>query len=199
MRTFKDAEGREWKLSITVPGIERVLKATGLNIVNPLAPRVGVPQREQPDILTLLLNDVGVFFKVLGALLARQMEKEAIKPEDFAESLDAKALGAAWNAFREEWNDFFRSRSQPEMVTLLDQQAKAQATEAGATVKYADEAATVALAVMENELEKAKEKALRKADDKETPTTTEKPTETPSTASASATSGPESAASPPAA
>lgn len=196
MQPFHDAEGREWKLSMTVPGIERVLKATGLNIVNPLAPKVGAPQHEQPDILTLLLNDVVLFSKVLGALLARQFEKAEVKPEDFAEALDTAALGAAWQAFREEWNDFFRSRNQPEMISLLDQQAKNQGTQAGAMTTYADEAANISMKKIEKKL--GEERAKVTASPEATPPETLQ-SASPSTASDSATSGPESSVSTPAA
>lgn len=195
MRTFKDAEGREWKISITVPGIERVLAATGLNIVNPLAPKVGAPQHEQPDILTLLLNDVSVFAKVVGALLARQFEKEAVKPEDFAEALDSTALGAAWKAFREEWNDFFQSRSQPEMVTLLDQQAMAQAKMTGIVTEFSPKA----MEAMEAKANESLAKAAKGDTPSEPVPETPKPSAKPSTVSASVTSGPVSVASTPAA
>jgi hypothetical protein len=195
MRPFKDAEGREWKLSMTVPGIERVLQATGLNIVNPLAPKVGAPQHEQPDILTLLLNDVVTFSKVLQALLNRQLEKEAVKPEDFAEALDTEALGSAWRAFREEWNDFFQSRSQPEMVTLLDQQAAAQTKMTGIVTELSPKA----MEAMETKANEALTKATKLDTPFEPVPETPKPSVKPSMASASVTSGPVSAASTPAA
>jgi hypothetical protein len=122
MTSFIDSLDREWNISLNVGSIERVEAKTGINLANPLAPFSNRPQTEQPDVLNMLRNNLGLFGAVLVALLSRQLKRVGIEVEDFLEDIDAESTQRAWLAFRKEWGDFFQSRNQPEMETLLKAQ-----------------------------------------------------------------------------
>lgn len=122
MKSFKDTEGREWVVEVHVTAIKRVQGLLGLDLY--------------------ALVDDG--FKGLGELLAHpvklvdviyvlckpQADERGITDEDFGRAMRGDAIGAAADAFLEEYVDFFRG---PQRAALREVIAKARAVEAKVT------------------------------------------------------------------
>ena len=111
MRTFKDAAGRTWNLSITVDAIKRVMGSVGVNLSELHA--------GEPPLIVRLEADAILLFDVIFQLVAPQASAVGVTAEQFAASIDAKSVGPAATAFWEELADFFQSL-RPAMRAMIE-------------------------------------------------------------------------------
>lgn len=100
MRTFKDAKGREWQVSVTVSSIKRVKALAGLDIL-----------RVQ-DHLQRLMSDPELLANVLCAIVRPQLEAQGISDEEFGEGLAGDPIDQATRALVEDLADFFPQPAQ---------------------------------------------------------------------------------------
>jgi hypothetical protein len=110
MRTFKDADGREWAVEVTMRTVRSVREATD-GRVDLLA--VFTPEFSQ------LLADPFVLAAVLYAVCRKRAEEKAIDADGFADGLRGDALDAASTALLEAVADFFPSRQRELLLVAL--------------------------------------------------------------------------------
>lgn len=100
MKTFRDAQGREWTVEVNVTALKRVKDATGVDLTKVIDP--------ESDVISRLSEDVFLLFDVVCALLKPQLEKHGLSAEEFGAGLDEDATEKAATALFEGIIDFFR-------------------------------------------------------------------------------------------
>jgi hypothetical protein len=100
MQVFKDSEGEEWTLAITVAGLKRVRAKHHIDLLK--VSQGETPLGEQLGMDHLLLADV------IFTLLEPEANTREVSAEEFAIRLGGAALGAAMGAFWQELTDFFQ-------------------------------------------------------------------------------------------
>jgi hypothetical protein len=115
VRSFKDADGREWVLSVHVGVIRRIRQATDVDL----------PKLIDDGLKGLreLLRDPCKLCDVLFVMVKDQADKKGITDEQFGAALGGDALGEAADAFVEALVDFFPKARQ---AALRDVLAKAR-------------------------------------------------------------------------
>jgi len=114
MKTFTDAGGRTWTITLTLGTAMHVKAKLGIDL---LQPEVG-----DPPLLTRLGTDEMLLGEVLCAMLESQFEKHNVTAEDVQASFDGQTLLAAQKAFYEEMIDFFRSRGRNDRAKAVAKQ-----------------------------------------------------------------------------
>ncbi len=114
MKTFTDAAGRTWSISLTLGSAMAVKDRLKVDL---LQPEVGYP-----PLLTRLGTDEILLGEVLCALLEDQFENHNVTAADVRRAFDGKTLLAAQTAFYEELIDFFRSRGRADRATAAAKQ-----------------------------------------------------------------------------
>ncbi|RIK82886.1 MAG: hypothetical protein DCC68_05060 [Planctomycetota bacterium] len=123
MPSFKDANGREWLVTVDVAQIRRVRQRLKLNLAD----------LQEGDLL-LRLADPVTLVDVLFVLVLPQAEEKNVSDEQFASALGGDTLTEATTALLEALCDFFQEpqrtflrmvlaatkRKQAEAMTLLE-------------------------------------------------------------------------------
>jgi hypothetical protein len=117
MRIFKDGQGREWTLAITIGAVKR-LKAA-LEDVD--LTRIG---EGDPPLCDRLTGDVILLCDVLFCLVKAQAESLSVDEAQFAELLGGDVLRKAILAFWGELTDFFRDLDRPDVARLTEARRK---------------------------------------------------------------------------
>jgi hypothetical protein len=116
MKTFNDAAGRTWTISLTLGTAARVKDALGLDLLQ--------PESGDPPLLTRLGTDELLLGEVICCLLAGQLEAQKVTEEQVRDAFDGNTLLAAQKAFYEELIDFFRGRGRADRAKAVAAQAK---------------------------------------------------------------------------
>jgi len=114
MRTFKDAAGRTWTVSVTIGTAMRVKDKLQVDLLR--------PEEGQPPLLTRLALDEVLLAEVLCALIEAQFEAQKVTAEDVYAAFDGATLLAAQTAFYEELHDFFLKRGRTHTATAIRKQ-----------------------------------------------------------------------------
>jgi len=115
MKTFTDAAGRTWTISLNLGTAMAVKDKLGVDLLQ--------PESGDPPLLTRLGTDEMLLGEVLCALLASQFETHKVSDADVRTSFDGATLLAAQKAFYEELVDFFRSRGRADRARAVETQA----------------------------------------------------------------------------
>ena len=129
MKTFTDAAGGEWRVSLTIGVMDEIQDAVGLDF---LQPHVG-----DPSPLQAILSD-RTFLSVLGACLEPAAGDAPTDPKAIRRLFDGRTLGAAKRAFGEELIDFFRQGGEPEVVRLIEKAVEARIVAARLAIEQMD-------------------------------------------------------------
>ena len=114
MRTFRDTEGREWVLSLTLGSLRRIKASAGLDMLD-----LGQWDKQASNPFLRLSRDVVTLADTLCALCQTQMTERGISEDQFAEALGGQSIDDALIALVEEWSDFFRhARKETEALIL---------------------------------------------------------------------------------
>lgn len=113
MRTFRDNEGREWVLALTLGSLRRIKASAGLDMLD-----LGKWDKEASNPFLRLTRDAVTLADTLCALCHTQIVERQITEEQFAESLGGQSIDDALIALVEEWADFFR-QGRREMDSML--------------------------------------------------------------------------------
>ena len=116
MKTFNDAAGRTWTISLTLGTAARVKDALGLDLLQ--------PESGDPPLLTRLGTDELLLGEVICCLLAGQFEAHKVNEQEVRDAFDGTTLLAAQQAFYEELIDFFRGRGRTDRAKAVAAQAK---------------------------------------------------------------------------
>jgi len=114
MKTFTDAGGRTWTITLTLGTAMHVKAKLGIDLLQ--------PEAGDPPLLTRLGTDEMLLGEVLCAMLESQFEKNNVTAEDVQASFDGQTLLAAQKAFYEEMIDFFRSRGRNDRAKAVAKQ-----------------------------------------------------------------------------
>lgn len=111
MAKFKDADGREWILRITVGGFEQLRDRLDIDLYQLVDGRMGG--------LSALLRDPVRLASACWVLCAEQAEAANCDRPAFFDAIWGEALGAAAEAFMEAMVDFFPDARTREMLRLV--------------------------------------------------------------------------------
>jgi len=119
MKTFTDAAGRTWTISITIGSVMQVKAKLGIDLMHP---EVG-----DPPLLTRIATDDLLLAEIICTLLEGQFEAQHVTEQDVYAAFDGATLAAVHDAFFAEWTDFFLSRKRPDLARGLQKQTAALA------------------------------------------------------------------------
>lgn len=116
MRKFKDRNGREWSIDLTIGTVARVRKESGkrFDLLDPSSVVDG------EKLSTVLDEDLATVYEVLWHIVEPQAVAAGITAEQFGEAMAADCIIAAQAALFGEWLDFFRDVQRPDLATALD-------------------------------------------------------------------------------
>ena len=114
MKTFNDAAGRTWTLSLTLGTAMAVKAKLDIDLLQ--------PEAGDPPLLTRLGTDELLLGEVLCALLEGQFEAHKVTGDDVRAAFDGRTLLAAQEAFYQELEDFFRMRGRGDRALAVAKQ-----------------------------------------------------------------------------
>ena len=114
MKTFNDAAGRTWTLTLNLGTAMRVKAKLDIDLLQ--------PEAGDPPLLTRLGTDEMLLGEVLCAMLEGQFETHKVTDEDVRASFDGETLLAAQKAFYEELIGFFQSRGRNDRAKAVAKQ-----------------------------------------------------------------------------
>jgi len=116
VRKFKDRNGREWSIDLTIGAVARVRKESGkrFDLLDPSSAVDG------EKLSTVLDEDLAAVYEVLWHIVEPQAVAAGVTAEQFGEAMAADCIIAAQAALFAEWLDFFRDVQRPDLATALD-------------------------------------------------------------------------------
>jgi hypothetical protein len=99
MHMFKDDQGREWTLSLTVAGVKKIKAVLKVDLL--------APPGEGEDPIGRLTGSPLEALDAIHVLIGDQVTAANLNREAVDESLGGEALGDAFTAFTAEIEDFF--------------------------------------------------------------------------------------------
>lgn len=118
MATFRDGNGREWHINVTVADVKRVKEQTGLLLTSL------VEDRLMP--LATLVSDPVKLVDTVWVLIEPQAKAAGLTDEQFGQSLSGDSVDQMAKAFMEALTDFFPKRQSAMLKTLLTKQKDLQ-------------------------------------------------------------------------
>jgi hypothetical protein len=116
MKTFNDAAGRTWTISLNLGTAIAVKDALGIDLLQ--------PEQGDPPLLTRLGTDELLLGEVLCCLLAGQFETHKVTDAEVRAAFDGDTLLAAQKAFYEELVGFFQSRGRADRARAVATQQR---------------------------------------------------------------------------
>ena len=114
MKTFTDAAGRTWTISLNLGTAMAVKGKLDIDLLQ--------PEAGDPPLLTRLGTDEMLLGEVLCALLEGQFEAHQVREEEVRAAFDGQTLLAAQKAFYEELIAFFQSRGRTDRAKAVAKQ-----------------------------------------------------------------------------
>jgi len=114
MKTFNDAAGRTWTLTLNLGTAMAVKAKLDIDLLQ--------PEAGDPPLLTRLGTDEMLLGEVLCAMLEGQFVTHKVSEDDVRSGFDGQTLLAAQKAFYEELIDFFRSRGRNDRAKAVAKQ-----------------------------------------------------------------------------
>lgn len=144
MRTFKDTNGREWRVDLNVTVIRQIRQLTGCDLGNASL---------DGDVVETVMSNVERFADVLFASIKEQADAEDVTDVEFGRALNGDVISEALDVFLAELVDFFPETKRPVLRAVIDKIREAErAVMAAATKKVCDLDTTALVAqVMANE------------------------------------------------
>jgi hypothetical protein len=114
--SFRDSEGRTWKLKMTLGVARRVADELGIDLLD-----LTSAQKDGEPLMTRLGVDLSLLVDVLYLMVKPQADQQGVDSETFGESLDGDTIAEARTAFWEALSDFFR-RLRPGTAKAIEKQ-----------------------------------------------------------------------------
>jgi hypothetical protein len=114
MKTFTDAAGRTWTLTLNLGTAMTVKAKLDIDLLQ--------PEAGDPPLLTRLGTDEMLLGEVLCAMLESQFATHNLTEDDVRNAFDGQTLLAAQKAFYKELIDFFRSRGRNDRAKAVAKQ-----------------------------------------------------------------------------
>lgn len=122
MRQFKDKDGREWPIDLTVGTALRVKQESGgkFNLFDPESEVAGMPGRKLVSVVFAeQLSDYADLWELIYHVMG---PADKPSPEDFGAAMAGDCLIAAQRVLLEEWQDFFRGLQRRDLSLVLEKQ-----------------------------------------------------------------------------
>ena len=103
MRSFIDKEGQPWTVEVTVGHLMNIKTQLGLNLF------------DEPETLP---ESIAKCVEILWVTCMDQAKKLGLSPVDFGHRLTGQVMGTAWEAWIQEYADFFDHQS-PALAQFL--------------------------------------------------------------------------------
>lgn len=116
MHAFKDKDGREWQVNLTIGDAKRVKNLLDVNLLE--------PEAGDPPLLTRLGTEEILLCDVIYCLVKPQADDRNISDEQFGIALGAAEILQAQEAFYAEWLDFFRGRGRNDRIKAIEAQQR---------------------------------------------------------------------------
>ena len=123
MKVFKDDDGKEWRIALTVASADNVLEHTGVDLLHLDEPRKDAPHKDIPVGMELQ-QDLRLMGRVVYYLLHKE-DRSKLELIEFEELLGGDAIVNAMNALWEEVVNFFRRLGRHKEVTMVEEMMKA--------------------------------------------------------------------------
>jgi len=114
MKTFTDAAGRTWTLTLNLGTAMAVKAKLDIDLLQ--------PEAGDPPLLTRLGTDEMLLGEVLCAMLEGQFATHNLTEDDVRAAFDGQTLLAAQKAFYKELIDFFRGRGRNDRAKAVAKQ-----------------------------------------------------------------------------
>ena len=114
MKTFNDAAGRTWTVSINIGTVMRVKDELDLDLLQ--------PESGETPVLTRLGTDEILLARTIATILEKQFETHEVDEGDIYTAFDGETLLAAQTAFYEELIVFFQKSGRTERATAVRKQ-----------------------------------------------------------------------------
>lgn len=115
MASFRDVNGREWPVTITVGTVRRVRSETGHDLMSAVG----------GDLLQRMADDPVILATILYSIAVPEPERSRVTLDAFCEALAGNSLSDAADAFCEALCDFFGDRGGP-LRAALDKSKEAR-------------------------------------------------------------------------
>lgn len=107
MKTFRDATGREWAITIDVAAIKRVMKAPIEHLGEPLKVNLLALVEPDGDLLKKAIEYPPLLCDIAYALCKPQCDEKNVSDEDFGRAMGGDVLEKVLDCILEETVDFF--------------------------------------------------------------------------------------------
>ena len=114
MKTFTDANGRSWTLTLNLGTAMTVKARLDIDLLQ--------PEQGDPPLLTRLGTDEMLLGEVLCVMLEGQFAVHKVTEDDVRACFDGQTLLAAQKAFYEELINFFQSRGRKDRAKAVAKQ-----------------------------------------------------------------------------
>ncbi len=114
MKSFKDTNGKEWNIGITIPAVKRVRASLDVNLLE--------LEKGNPSLLTRLGTDLMLLADVTYAIVKPQAEAANIAEEQFFDSLSGEAVRSAQDALYEGLAEFFKGLGRNDVAAAAGMQ-----------------------------------------------------------------------------
>ncbi len=111
MHKFRDTEGREWQIGITIGDLKRVRGELDIDLGNLHA--------GDPPLLTRLEQDVCLLIDCVFVLIQPQAAERGVSDLAFATAMGGDAASAAHDAFWRALSDFFLELKRTDVVAAI--------------------------------------------------------------------------------
>ena len=117
MRSWKNKDGAEWVIDITIGSVKRVRDLAKIDLLN-----IDVEDENKKTVMQRMASDVELLADVIWCLSAPQAEAKGITQEQFFHAMGGDATDAAIRAFYEELEAFFQSLRRTHLAKALKTQ-----------------------------------------------------------------------------
>ena len=118
MQKFSDGQ-QDWPIEINLGAVKRVLVDTGINLSLPHEANDG-----DQTLAERLVFDVITQVDVIWSLVRPTADSRSITMDKFLELCKPEVLKLAYDAFHQEWRDFFRKLGQTVQQQIVEQAQK---------------------------------------------------------------------------
>lgn len=114
MKFFRDTNGRQWQLSVTVGAMKRVQALCGVNLY-----QIIELDNSKTSLLDRLASDPILLVDVLYAVCKPQADQIHVSDSDFGEAMTGQTIDDASDALLQEIVDFFPEAKRQAMTRVL--------------------------------------------------------------------------------
>jgi len=108
MHTFTDTENRLWTLNMTIGAVKRVRAGRRVNLLDPLSQRRPAKAMHKIPLLTRIQMDLELLIDVIWLIIKPEADGLGVTDLQFVDALGGDAARDAYEAFMNEWRDFFQ-------------------------------------------------------------------------------------------